>query len=551
MVKLKMAPEKTFTLNDLDLKWGIIPVTLVLLYQLGFIFFGLDFSDSFFFANNYIRAGAAEVHPTYFLTTYFGHYWSVLFGSHILAFRTFNWLLNAVFMLSPLLLLKKPDQKYFILYYVLGSIVLAPEMATYLLSFDTFTNFFLVLSLVLLLKHISSPGAGLLVAIGTLSAVLIGCRIPNLLVVPVVGGVLIADGVVKKHSFVAIFRALLVYGGSVLAAFGLIVILYYGSVTAYFDKLIAQIAFESTAGHETSKLLENYLRDFIMVWLYAAFIGLVYFINKLNYKTPALRYLGGAISAIIVLVFFYKFIKGAYYNWQLVLFLNAVLLSYVLIYFFENLKAIRTSRMVAVFSVAVFSYIPAFGSDTGLLKTYAVFALVPFLFTCFRVKHLQIFIGLLLLLSPVAVIDKLYVIYEDDPVLRLKETHAYSGIDHIYTTPANVAYVKEVAGKFNGLKAKNQEVVFYGNNSHLFNYLLKGSEKVFGTFKMDLDNAGELDKMVETGKTRKPVFFIVDRAFRADSAYPGLQKIDAALSAIGYRRENAGPFVCYFPAGKN
>jgi hypothetical protein len=552
MVKLKMAPVKTFAAKEFDLKWGLIPIGLVLFYQFIFLFFGLDFSDSFYNINNFIRIGNAnaEVNPNYFLSSYLGYYWSAIFGTHVLAFRTFNWVLNALLLLSPLLLIQRKDFKYFLVYFVITGIILAPIFGLNILGFDSFTNLFVVLSLVLLIRYISNPGTGLLLLLGGLSAVLIACRIPNLLIMPVIGGMLITNASIRNCSFSYIGKTILIYLVAALAAFALLVVFYYGSIPLFFDKLIAQLAFESKAGHETSTLLENYFRDFTTVLLYAGFIGFIYLINKVNYKNIYVYYLVKALSVVLAFVFYYKVIKGTYYNWQLVLLLNAFLISYVLIYIFEHLKEIRTSKTLVAAGILIFSFIPAFGSDTGLLKTYAVFSLFPFLLICYRVKYRKTYLGLLLVLVPIAVIDKFYVIYEDDPLRNLTETHAFERIDNIFTTPANVAYVKEVVHAFNGLKAENSEVIFYGNNSHLFNFLLKGSQKDFGTFKMDLDNANEIDTFASIGKSRRPAFIIVDRNFRENGDYAGLEKIDDTLRSLGYVRENFKTFVCYIPAEK-
>ena len=124
----------------------------------------------------------------------------------------------------------------------------------------------------------------------------------------------------------------------------------------------------------------------------------------------------------------------------------------------------------------------------------------------------------MLTILPFAIIEKVNYIYQDSRLYKLSFLTNKNQLLGIHTTENRANFVNKMDKEYNYLIKNNYAVFFYGNKSHLFNFLYPKYNLKIADFHQTVDNDLYANKIIiETNKYKKNVaVFIVDHYPRTD-----------------------------------
>lgn len=360
-----------------------VTFALASVWSLFWVFFGLDFTDTFYHLNN---AFYAE-HISIMLPLTSGLLISIsnIFGNHLIAYRLFNWLfIYAAYVVFYLIIRRAGVISKSSLWLLSGAVVLIPLASHNVFNGNNLTIFFMLMSFVSL--YMFAEGRGQLWLVGLIVSVWLGVlsRFPNVVVVPII--IALAWMVCKnKTDYLKVFGSLAV---SLLLYFVSSSVIF-GGVDGYLSTLNESMSSaQSSEGsdHSIAILISEYLHTFkdivsdikylSMLFLIPLFI--IFFNNK--------KFLLMLAALFLILQFlFIKFRVAEHFvlNDFLAYFLIVYFYALICIVIFINcVMAIRKHDLRLLgWSVMplMFSLCSAAGSDTGLcLLGGPLYAFFPF-----------------------------------------------------------------------------------------------------------------------------------------------------------------------------
>jgi len=486
----------------------LVNVFLVLsvLYFFSSIFYGLDFTDSFYHLNQALYpANDIYLYP-FFLSSIIIKGLIGLVGPEIIHLRFLNSLMLFFSILMPFFLIKIEKPREEVLFYIASGLFLFTPFNVNILGYDSISIFILslIFSLTVLYCRRSGIYLLLLLALGCSAAVLI--RLPNILVVPIVFSFI---GVSKKNQ-----AGYFIWKPAVLFL-GLTILLVFFGFSMYYSHLEEFLgASANSSSHNLKILFYNYFLHGLRILLFITLILGGYFAFKKSvWKVPKLVIY--AVTGLFFIILIGVFVIRSKYSQNYSLFLTAFALSIIIIQIMRNRKNLLSIQNLVLYLYVLFLFINPFGSNTGLLKAASLFLLLPFVLSFQNIKPDKYWLLILIVLVPFSFIEKLSGTYEDDGIPVLNTTLTIPALHPVKTTKTRAAFLEKINSEIRELKKNNVEVYFYGDKSHIFHYLYPETSMNIDFFFQPIDDLiyySHLKKKLE-GRERVAIFII--------QSYPG------------------------------
>lgn len=444
------------------------------------IFFGLDFTDSFFHLNNALHS--EEYHPFFFLSSLIIRGVTLCFGEDILSIRITNTFLLYLAIILPFLVNKRNFCWYDVLIISAGLIIISPLNAN-ILGYDTFTVFMISLCFSLIYRWNSIKNYKILL-LSFLIAVSVFLRLPNVILIFALGVYFLI--VERFHiSFILI-----------TVSIGLILL---GYKIVYGDLDLLQVSLAQNEHHNPMGLLRNYLKDGLQVLGYIILISSTYWLwSKLRVK----RYAKEVMVLILIPVLVLSISFSPYWI-NYALFVTATGISWCFYRWFICKE--KMDFTILLFFLLLF--VLPFGSNTGLLKASLGMVLFPFVYSIRRTNS-QYWPVLLFVLIPIAIMEYLSLTYEDKAIMHLTEEVNIEKLSEVRTSEVRSVFLNNVNNKVQYFKEKDYEIIFYGDKSHIFKYLYP--ESITADTWIFFQPIGEILEIKEE-LDQKSVLFIMDK----------------------------------------
>lgn len=520
--------------NKVSISIGLF--LLYFLYQFYFIFFGLDFQDTFFHIS---RSISNDPFVMTFFTYKVGYWFSLMFGDDVLTFRIFNLILYSFALFITFLLADKKHFKYFLLL-ILTSFYLA-LLNWNIFGYDTLSFVFLIFTFVFLMKFIETKKSYYFLFLSLFSALAIVSRLPNLVLI---GVVVFSFLLINKSNFQFVVKTISTYLILLAIFISLLVFINYGSFTFFVNQLEQAIK-NTEVDHGLTDLLVNYWKHLIKIsWIIAFLIGL-YIVYYFIQKSKANKFLI-ALPLIAAIYIYYKKIYGSEFNEKVAFFLTAIMFSLIVIQIFTNItksKAFLLKENLLMIVILMFIFLPIIGSNTGLKKTAFIIVLFPFLYTKAQFKYKEIFILLLIVLLPLTISEKYNVKFMDKPQNQLLARFNPPKINNIHSTSEKVDRVERILNDCNKIK-NNNAICFYGVDSYIFSYLINGGKLDNLSYEMKLNNQIEINNIQnQITKKNHPYFYIVSDEIDINK----ISEIESKILNYNYQRVFKKDYVVMIP----
>ena len=543
-------------LNNSFLNYIILFITL--LYSLVFIYFGIDFTDTFYYINlckDYTSS------PMIMLTLLIGKVWMLLFGDSLISFRVLNWAIWILSVLLPFFLLIPSNSRRGNLKYLSISIFLITILNSNVFGGDICTLLFLALSASLVIKYYRTNRLMYLLLYGFSSSLLILVRLPNILILPA-SAVLISiieysqnfQKLPKKNILISCIKKLCIYLAVSIGFYVLIILIVFGSLSEFTSNVSLSIM-SLDKSHTLVSMVRVYIRDFVKIFQYMGVCFIIFTLlnNKLNFNLLIKNIL--ALSACVLLILFLKVEIGiGKYNWNISLFYSAIVCSIIICSSILYIKNKEYSGLVFLSVIVILAIIPIIGSNTGLLNLSSfLIVILPVLPTSNqniinKIPH----IGYLVVIFFLFVIyTKMMVVYEDSKIVDLKYELTNDKINHIRTTKSNVEFINNVLQEFKKIETENKPVLFYGKVSHIFYYLTTAKPLYQNSFWMPPYDLIEVKKAEQIIISKRPVVIFMPsypgNSYQYLSERKAISPFESMLVKKGYIGSSENGFIVYNP----
>ena len=463
----------------------LINFILILGFPLFLILYGMDFTDSPFSMRS---AQSPDNAVLTWLTALIGHAWASIFSDSLLSFRLLNYFVTeSIVLIFYFVYFYRKDFLQFSRY-ALTAIILTVATSSNIFGYGSSSLLCLIILFVCLHKFSSNPNFIYVVVCGFVSIMAMLVKFPNIVIIPVFFILLGVFTFVKygksalstKNTWFFLIKIYMIYGLSCLFALSVFFVLfmspfdYYSNVT---DKLSALS--HSDATHSTSKIYTNYMRDAIAIAKYMGVI--VMMLIAYNLSANYLKIKRWLISLALFLVYFYYIYinNTGDYNFGYSLQITAFTLFFLFVFLYHSYEERNFTHLFIIFTISVLLFMPAIGSDTGLLKckSFATFILIFLLNWIFEKKMkatgVKYFITVLLFsLITYGLYNRFTWFYGDTRnIIELKYTIHHPKLKYIKTTIYRKELTEKIIKKVDALTINQKDKVFFGAAGQMFYYL--------------------------------------------------------------------------------
>ena len=511
---------------------------LAVLYSLFGLFFGLDFTDSFYHLNQALHPLNGIYLFPFLLSAIIIKEIAEFAGLEIINLRIINWMLLLFSIIVPFIFLKVKSQWYQVLFYFGVLLILYAPLNANILGYDTLSIFIISLLFSLTAVYISTRKFYLLFLLSTICGAAVLIRVPNALAIPVISiFLLIVERQDQKRSrwqqvFVPINFFFLTVGSVLFFYY-----LYYYS----FEQFIH--ASSVAESHNLVLLFSNYLKDAVKLFAYIAILLL----GLVGYK----RFFSNSFSklqdGILMLFFgvFLVFLVGyTRYSVNYALFLAAFAIAIALTSIYERRGHGRSESSFILYLFLFFLFINSFGSNTGLLKTYSLIVLLPFVIGISELKNQKYWLLLVIVLIPFSIGTKIFGIYEDRNLFVLNEEIKVEKLSSIHTNRIRKHYLEKTDKIIQQLKDKDARVYFYGDKSHIFHYLYPENLCGVNSFYQPTNDPAVLEDIQKNLKGEvKIALFVIDSY--PENEQPLEKVFQNFLQNYNFQKVKDGPVTYY------
>jgi len=532
------APRRLYRDGNVLIK-NILTLALVLaacVYGLLFISYGLDFTDSFYFINRFIHAQTVPAYsPLDFLSIKLGAIAGSVFGTDVISFRLMDWCLFTGTTYSAVFILERRQRREFLIFAAVISIIIAP-LNSNVLSYSTFTYLFVILTQVCLIKYVIDSNLIYLALSGTFTGVAVGCRFPNVLIILTVPVLLFILGRGQhKHSLKGVTSNIAIYLiFAVLTYFGLVLLIFETPATFLSD--LMQALSGAPPSHSVKLLIEAYIRDGSKIAVYVLLIFSIYGIHRslANKGLSSFK----QILVILPILYFTLYAEVMYspYHWQWSLFLTSIWIVFLIRQLFHRPEVIdRRLWNLLIVSTVISTFIPAAGSNTGLLKAWSMISVALAILIYARATDRKPMMVLLVMLIPPAFMERLSSTYEDAPPSSLSAQVSDPRLRSIKTTESKVKLLESVNQDVQLLRRAGVTPIFYGAHAHILYYLHGQSESEHFGFQMSMGSEEGLKEMRKSIAGKSPPIVLIDKRRDGKSTAYSNTPMGMMLLENGYR----------------
>jgi len=502
------------------------------------IFFGLDFTDSFYHLNQALApADGIYLYP-FFLSSLIIKTIVEILGPEIIYLRFINSLLLFFSLLIPFVFIRVEKPRIEVFFYIACGLFLFAPFNVNILGYDSLSIFILSLIFSLTVLYLKSSKLYLLMLLSILCSAVVLIRLPNLLVIPIVFLAIGFNEKIRKGCFSAkalilpviflLLTILWVYLGFFM---------YYSGIGEFFR------ASANSTSHHLKTLFYHYFIHGIKLILFISLIIVGhYFFKKLQHLMPKLWLYG--IFGLFYVLFIGFFVIFSKYWQNYSLFLTSLTISILILQVVQNRKDLLSLKHLVLFLYFLFLFINPFGSNTGLLKAVSLFLLLPFVISINDLKLKKYWLFIFIVLLPFSLIEKFYSTYEDKGILSLNRTLELELLKSIKTTETRSNFLERIDIEINELKKNNVQVYFYGDKSHIFHYLYPWTNLNINSFFQPVEELiyyPQIDQKIQ-GHDRVAIFII--------GSYPGNEApvkspLEEKLLSDGFKKMKSVSFDYY------
>jgi len=507
------------------------------IYYFSGIFFGLDYSDTFYHLNHAIQPPNDLHLYTFLLSSILIKFLIKLSGYELIMLRFFNSLLFFFAIICPFIILKTRKPKIDTLFYISCILILMAPLNYNILGYDTLTIFILAIIFSVLVLYLKKSKSYLLITLAILSAVVILIRLPNIVLLPLVFlSVLFKEGKPLFKITSSGIKSSFLYG------FLTILFIILGYYLYYEDWKTLKSS--TLISHNPKILIYRYFIDGVKLILYLSFILSNYLLFKYfrNIKYKLLLY-----ASIIGLqcFFLFKFILFTPHSGNYSLYLTSIAFSILIIHTYYNKLHKYDFKQWIIYLFFLFLFINPLGSDTGFLKAASLLVLFPFILCLTDLKLKKFWFLILITLIPLSILQKASVIYQDFKFIDLNKTLDINLLYPIRTSEIRYNHLKNMENEVRELHKKDIKVFFYGNNSHIFQYLYPENSLNIKSFRQPVDTLiflPEIEK--ELLKKDKIALFLVT-SYPETKSKNNLSLLEVELVKRGFEKVEQNSIIYY------
>jgi len=522
-------------LNILDSsKIKILFLLLSLAYSFNFIFWGFDFTDSFYYLT---KLSEYDKYPMVSGTLFFGFLWSEIWGNNLIYIRVLAWLLGISSLVLPyFILISRTLWLKKMHYLTLGIIITGPFFINaYTPSIPTL--FFLSLSLVFARLYSRLQKNRYLMILGILLSFSVFLRFPNILSLPFVILFIPLAGSFQyfykdKKFWYFNLKKLIIFVMTYFVLFYITSLIIHGSSLDYFSKLQESISSSSAGSHSLKLMILRILKDLNKIVIYTGVLFLfdyIFYYYK-KYMQKGYKILMLSMACGLFLFFMYYELLGVSYCYNLKLFYSSLVFFILLKVCFKNLENNNYKAIIQNLILLVFAFILQAGSITGLMGLSSILiCFMPILLveSGFSFKKNMYLMPFVIVFIFFIAREYTYT-YEDSRMFSELTTtiKTQKKLNHVKTSPNRVIFIEDVMNEYSKLTINyNTHVVFFGKVSHVFYYLTQNTPPYPMSFDMYPDDNYEIESMKNQIKKTRPVIFFL-------SHYPNFPEDKISASDI-------------------
>lgn len=405
---------------------------------------------------------------------------------------------------------------------------------SFIFGWDTFSNLAIVITATLAFEFFYSTKRWLLIAMALTSAVACGCRLPDIVIIPLLS-VLIAvypnnRGIKQKISDALVYLVI------VVAAFVLLIILFYGSVAEYVNAIQSMTVLN---GHGLKYIMKRYYLELdpfscvlvgqVLIYLLIAFAQ--------RYKSFSRKSVFVCFVVLFGLMYaVWSILRFDYYRHRIGLMISAAWVMTLIFSAIANRESRDKSWLWMFIASAVFAVVPVSGTNTGISKLGTVFTF-PFILIALpqftpRIKAFYkiVFIGVVVS----AFFGKLRMnTFEDSGILYCDTTPNLQQLSGLKTTKERAEYIENLC---NEIETAKRPIAVIGNRSLLFENIYhlqsKYTEPYFWRNYSDDEYMSALCEQLN--KENVPTVISVTESSKEDE----YEKLTRILSPLGYSVES-------------
>lgn len=511
-----------------------------IIYFFSKIFFGIDFTDSFYHLNQALDpADGIYLYP-FFLSSIILKNIVEILGPDIIYLRLINSLFLFFSILIPFFSIKVKKPREEIAFYIACVLILFAPFNVNILGYDTLSIFILSLIFSFTIQYIKKPQFYKLALISVLCSAAVLIRLPNLLVVFVV---LLAICVIERIRTGSFNLKCLRY--PLLFLFTTFILIYLG-YSLYYTNLSAFLETSANANsHHLLELSYTYFIHGIELLVYILLIlGGYYLFKKFYFSSKNSLFVLYGIIGMSLIIFISTYVILTKYSQKYSLLLTAVALSLSIVQIVQNRKNGLDYKNLISCLFLLFLFINPFGSNTGLLKATSLFLLFPFVLCIYELKFKKFWFLLLIVVLPFSLIETFYSTYEDRGLFSLNKTLDLDLLHPINTTNARAGFLKNMDSVIIELQSKNIQTYFYGDKSHIFHYLYPKTSLHINSFYQPTDDPiyyPQIERII--GDKQRVAIFIVGSY--QDNNEKEQYFLEKALIESGFSRRRMGSISFY------
>lgn len=378
------------------------------------------------------------------------------------------------------------------------------QQKSYLYGWDIFSNLFIVCNLIILLSLYKRESIKKLLLLSFCTSCAILCRIPNIVILPIIAFLIFISVNVKKFRYISTY---LLFSITFIILW---VILLYGNLIEF----ISSIEANKIDSHSFNAIFSYYIQNLIVNIKTYSMCGSVFITIWLTKYFNTRRPITALIFFIVFLTMFYPLFDVRAtdaYNGGINSYLSALFLIFLLYLLIKSRDLPKISQRhlgLILLTLAIFSFIPTIGSNTGVFKALNA-SILPLLVSAgynyagYSIKSFSIIIiGSIIFYAP---FNKRLVLFQDKGFAFATCELTHPDLRQIWTIPENSEYISKSLTLVQKHLSDNQHILILGDdaNRFMFEYLLRSRTKFSRHMWSEhlLDNTAyikELEKYLKT-----------------------------------------------------
>lgn len=502
------------------LSWGLL--IGVLAWTFWYVLAGMgNMMDPLYWLHKYTHAEGGWMACG---TIMLGHLCTTLFGSQLLPLRVVGWLSVVAAIALPYITLLTKEQRRNNIHWLALAYALMNYGAFQEFSPGTLTVLCLSITWVVAMRYARSEYWGWLLGLGLITAVAVLIRFPNILIMPIVLGLLFARPTQTiahrlRHAGLYLLIAALVTAALYLCAYQFV-------QPAYMDAAMGS--------HDMGRMIESlWTKGALLVLYLLLWIGVLFIPRIVKEHAPAayLLYIliaaGVAVGLVIVYYVNYATKTNQWYNIDLTYMVSALCVVVAAL-----------SKRKELYWGITFLVVATLGTDTAWLKLFpAVLCVLPMAAVHYT-PSIQRYLWPAVALLAMAVMVRFSINSVGNCNLRLADTRLTTApYEGIYVSAKNAEWVEQITNDYNTYADSTNMVLAVGEKAHVVRAITGCKAAMFNEFWSNIFDAVYTKKYKDIIVAHKPIVICTfTPTFKTKPTYKDKQSaFEQMLREEGYR----------------